>query len=83
MALISRNNNIHKEEFMEDYRHDIFIMLLSMGVDRSAAIALIKTSKNDIEIWAGSRPATGSIVTPQMAARMIVRASNLNIESGL
>lgn len=80
---MARTNRVTYSQFLQEYRHDIFQMLLSMRVERSAAAALMDEYRQDIEVWAGHRPEAGSIVTAQMAARMLVRVSDLDIDDGL
>ena len=80
---MARTNRVTYSQFLQEYRHDIFQMLLSMGAERSAAAALMDEYRQDIESWAGHRPEAGSIVTAQMAARMLVRVSDLDIDDGL
>lgn len=61
------------DKFLRDYKHDIFVMLIALGIERTHAAALIDQYSDDIKALAGDCPSKGPIVTPQMTARLIVR----------
>lgn len=63
------------DDFLEHFKRDVFVMLMSMGYDRTDASAMLKTNEGLVQHWCGDNPRAGSIATPQMVARMIVRNS--------
>lgn len=64
-------SNEKKDAFIKDYEKNIFRMLMVLGYDRSESAALMKMYHKQILKMAGNNPSNGSIVTAEMAARII------------
>lgn len=69
--------------FLDDYRKDIFVMLLALGADRTEASDLLSDYDKDIVSWAGTRPSSGPIRTAAMAARSIMTLAHPDNYYGL
>lgn len=69
--------------FLDNYRKDIFVMLLALGADRTEASDLLKDYDKDIVSWAGTRPSSGTTLTAAMAARSIMTLAHPDNYYGL
>ncbi|QDR73570.1 hypothetical protein FOD75_10750 (plasmid) [Limosilactobacillus reuteri] len=68
-----------RKEFIAQYSHDIFQILLAFGYTRAECASLIEEYKLQIDKWAGDRPSAGPILTEAMAARMIRQQEHAKI----
>ncbi|MDC2829068.1 hypothetical protein PO250_01795 [Limosilactobacillus mucosae] len=55
-----------------EYEHDMKLIMLALGLDRTTAKAIIKNYEKYIVNWLGTREIP--IITAAMAARLLIRA---------